>query len=86
MLQCGDQIWALWCTTGSLRVKEWLCAKGRVKGMQQFEYVRESPKYGMGYTMEISFGWLGFIEMGKEVWNTMSLRTREERSKVNFNF
>lgn len=56
MVQCGDQIWALWCTTGSLRVKEWLCAKGRVKGMQQFEYVRESPKYGMGYTMEISFG------------------------------
>lgn len=69
MVQCGDQIQALSSTTGSLRVKERLCAKERVKGMQQFEYVRESPKYGMGYAMEISFGWLEFIELGKEVWN-----------------
>lgn len=71
MVQCGDQIRALLCPIGSLRVKERLCAKLRVKGMQQFEYVREKSEIWDGIQNGNQFWMVGVIEMGKEVWNTI---------------
>lgn len=87
MVQCGDQIPALLCPTGSLRVKERLCAKGRVKGMQQFEYVREMSEIWDGIQNGNQFWMVGVYRDGEgSLEYDKSLKTHEQRSKVNFNF
>lgn len=87
MVQCGDQIRTPLCATGSSRVKERLCAKGRVEGMQQFEYVREKSETWDGIEDGNQFWMVGVYRNGEGIGIRYEcLKTREERSKVNFNF
>lgn len=86
MVQCGDQIRALLCPIGSLRVKERLCAKLRVKGMQQFECEREVRNMGWDTKWKSVLDGGSYRDGEGSLEYDKSLKTREERSKVNFNF